>query len=87
MHIQTKTLMLEIAHARTLLNAVKEKLQDVDENTFWEEDMGSLDVAVSQELTDILCDLGNTIARSDSAIKQRSEIEDYVRKNAHLGIK
>jgi hypothetical protein len=79
--------MLEIAHARTLLNAVTQKLEDVSEEMFYEEGMGALDSAVSQEMADIVCNLRNTIARSNIAIKKRSEIEDYVRKNAHLGIK
>jgi hypothetical protein len=87
MHNQTKKLMLEIAHARTLLKAVEQKLEDVSEEMFYENGMGALDSAVMDEMTKIACDLRNTIAGSDIAIKKRSEIEDYVRKNAHLGIK
>tara|TARA_R110002153_G_scaffold739_2_gene3485 strand:- start:1813 stop:2076 length:264 start_codon:yes stop_codon:yes gene_type:complete len=84
---QTKKLINEIAHARTLLEVVKDKLDGVYQETYYAGGMGSLDSAVMQELVNIACDLRNTIDRSDIAIKKRSEIEDYVRNNAHLGIK
>ncbi len=87
MQTQTKTLINEIAHARILLVAIKDKLDDVSEEMLFDQEIGALDCHVMNELTDLKCDLGNMIARSNKAIKKRTEMENYDRNNALLGIK
>ena len=81
MQTQTKTLINEIAHARILLVAIKDKLDDVSEEMFYDKEMGALDVHVMNELTDLKCDIGNMIARSNKVIKKRTEMENQDRVN------